>query len=259
MSVGGTLNYRLLGGPLVPLSVTLQAGVELRQAGGGIPARRGRHRPTTSRSASASRWSFPNPVARHPPVARAPRGRRVPEGRRRRRDTETNFGLSGGLELNLLNGFGMHAAYDRVFVERRGRSRRRSASARTTPSGCPACERCAASSLALAAGLPVAGCAADLRRHHARRAGHAGVTGRAAARGRPLQRLEPRRCSASGAWPRSSSRRCARRWPRSSAAARPSPTSRSGRGAGSATCCSRVLTLGIIVPRTVTFEGVVTK
>jgi hypothetical protein len=32
-------------------------------------------------------------------------------------NTETNFGLSGGLELNLLNGFGIHAAYDRVFAK----------------------------------------------------------------------------------------------------------------------------------------------
>ena len=31
--------------------------------------------------------------------------------------TDTNFGLSGGLELNLLNGFGVHAAYDRVFAK----------------------------------------------------------------------------------------------------------------------------------------------
>jgi hypothetical protein len=31
-------------------------------------------------------------------------------------NTETHFGLGGGLELNLLNGFGMHAAYDRVFT-----------------------------------------------------------------------------------------------------------------------------------------------
>jgi hypothetical protein len=32
-------------------------------------------------------------------------------------NTETNFGLGGGLELNLLNGFGLHAAYDRVFTD----------------------------------------------------------------------------------------------------------------------------------------------
>jgi len=32
-------------------------------------------------------------------------------------NTETNFGLGGGVELNLLNGFGLHAAYDRVFLD----------------------------------------------------------------------------------------------------------------------------------------------
>jgi hypothetical protein len=31
--------------------------------------------------------------------------------------TDTNFGLSGGLEFNLLNGFGIQAAYDRVFAK----------------------------------------------------------------------------------------------------------------------------------------------
>ena len=31
--------------------------------------------------------------------------------------TDTNFGLSGGVELNLLNGLGLHAAYDRVFAD----------------------------------------------------------------------------------------------------------------------------------------------
>ena len=31
-------------------------------------------------------------------------------------DTETNFCLSGGLDLNLRNGFGIQAAYDRVFL-----------------------------------------------------------------------------------------------------------------------------------------------
>jgi opacity protein-like surface antigen len=31
-------------------------------------------------------------------------------------NTETSFGLSGGLEFNFLNGFGLQAAYDRVFA-----------------------------------------------------------------------------------------------------------------------------------------------
>ena len=32
-------------------------------------------------------------------------------------NTETNFGLGGGLELNLLTGLGLQAAYDRVFTD----------------------------------------------------------------------------------------------------------------------------------------------
>jgi hypothetical protein len=32
-------------------------------------------------------------------------------------NTETNFGIGGGLELNLLSGFGLQAAYDRVFTD----------------------------------------------------------------------------------------------------------------------------------------------
>jgi hypothetical protein len=31
--------------------------------------------------------------------------------------TESNFGLGGGIELNTLSGFGVHAAYDRVFLD----------------------------------------------------------------------------------------------------------------------------------------------
>ena len=60
---------------------------------------------------------IPNPVARHPPVARATGGHRLPRRSAARSNTETNFGLCGGLELNLLNGFGIQAAYDRVFAE----------------------------------------------------------------------------------------------------------------------------------------------
>jgi hypothetical protein len=32
-------------------------------------------------------------------------------------DTETDFGIGAGLELNLLSGLGVHAAYDRVFAD----------------------------------------------------------------------------------------------------------------------------------------------
>jgi hypothetical protein len=32
-------------------------------------------------------------------------------------ETDTNFGLSGGLELNTLGGFGVHASYDAIFAD----------------------------------------------------------------------------------------------------------------------------------------------
>jgi hypothetical protein len=31
--------------------------------------------------------------------------------------TDSEFGLSGGLELNTLGGFGLHATYDAIFAE----------------------------------------------------------------------------------------------------------------------------------------------
>ncbi|MGH7498046.1 MAG: outer membrane beta-barrel protein [Gemmatimonadales bacterium] len=120
VSVGATGNLRVFGGPLVPLSVTLQGGV-------------GYHKPDNSflpGGASIKQWRFPvgvgfaltipNPALAIKPWL-APRLDIVrtstsnipgaPDGS----DTQTHFALSGGIELNLLNGFGLHAAYDRTF------------------------------------------------------------------------------------------------------------------------------------------------
>jgi hypothetical protein len=114
VSVGGTLNYRVLGGPLVPLTVMLQGGVSyFKPAEGFLP------------DESVSAYHFPigagfalvipNPsLSIHPWLA--PRVDIAYQKAGGTSETETNFGLSGGLELNLLNGFGVHAAYDRVFV-----------------------------------------------------------------------------------------------------------------------------------------------
>lgn len=114
-SVGGTLNYKLLGGPLVPLSVTLQGGVSyLKLSDGFLPGE----------DVSAYRFPIgigfalviPNPVLSiHPWLA--PRVDIAYQKAGDASNTETNFGLSGGLEFNLLNGFGIHAAYDRVFAK----------------------------------------------------------------------------------------------------------------------------------------------
>jgi hypothetical protein len=137
VAVGGTLNYRLLGGPLVPFSVTLQGGVSYAKPGDDAVAL-----PSTIRSpghgAPSSRVPdlgdgvgettlyhlpigvglalvIPNPVLAIQPWL-APRIDIVHASTGGQSDTETNFGLSGGLELNLLNGFGIQAAYDRVFL-----------------------------------------------------------------------------------------------------------------------------------------------
>jgi outer membrane protein with beta-barrel domain len=111
-AVGGTLNYRLLGGPLVPLSVTLQAGAGYSKPGQGVLEQSLYHFPIGIGFALV----IPNPVlAIHPWLA--PRLDIVRTSANGGSNTDTNFGLSGGLEFNLLNGFGVQAAYDRVFAK----------------------------------------------------------------------------------------------------------------------------------------------
>lgn len=115
VSVGGTLNYKLLGGPLVPLSVTFQGGVSYAKPDGGVlPGQE----ITSYRFPVGVGFALviPNPVLSiHPWLA--PRLDIAYRTAGSTSDTETNFGLSGGLEFNLLNGFGIHAAYDRVFAK----------------------------------------------------------------------------------------------------------------------------------------------
>lgn len=133
LSAGATGNLRLFGGPLVPLSVTLQGGV-------------GYAKPDDSFLPGASdikQWRFPvglgfaltipNPAlsikpwlaprldivhtSRNDPTVLLASSVPTTELAPGDSDTQTNFGLSGGIELNLLNGFGLHAAYDRVFSD----------------------------------------------------------------------------------------------------------------------------------------------
>jgi outer membrane protein with beta-barrel domain len=118
VSLGATLNYRLFGGPLVPLAVTLQAGAGWVKAEGAdllvLPP------------PDVTTWHFPigvgftltipNPVLAIRPWL-APRLDIVRHSAGGDSETDTNFGLSGGLEANFLNGFGLHAAYDAVFAD----------------------------------------------------------------------------------------------------------------------------------------------
>ncbi len=116
ISVGATGNYRVFGGPLVPLAVTLQAGVGYAKPDEGLLP-----------DEDISEWHFPigvgftltipNPALAIKPWL-APRVDIVQispdEGDG---TTNTEFGLSGGVELNLLSGLGFHAAYDAVFAD----------------------------------------------------------------------------------------------------------------------------------------------
>jgi hypothetical protein len=116
LSVGATVNYRLFGGPLVPLAVTLQGGVGYAKPEiGALPD----EYITELRFPVGVGFTLtiPNPVLAIKPWL-APRldiVRRSADGVDAQTDSE--FGLSGGIELNTLGGFGLHATYDAIFAE----------------------------------------------------------------------------------------------------------------------------------------------
>jgi hypothetical protein len=115
LSLGATLNYRLFGAPLVPLSVTLQGGIGYSKPASGIL-------PTDEVNefrfpvGVGFALTIPNPALAIKPWL-APRLDIVQQSGGSVTETESNFGLGAGLELNLLNGLGFHAAYDRVFID----------------------------------------------------------------------------------------------------------------------------------------------
>jgi hypothetical protein len=105
--LGGYLNLKVFGGPLIPLSVTLQGGAEYLKRSGVTLV----HAPIGLGIA----LKIPNPALAIKPWI-APRldvthvSGSVPS------NTETNFGISGGVDLSLLGGLGFSAAYDRVWA-----------------------------------------------------------------------------------------------------------------------------------------------
>ncbi|HET6778931.1 MAG TPA: hypothetical protein VFH26_08575 [Gemmatimonadales bacterium] len=115
LSVGATLNYKIFGGPLIPLSVTLQGGI-------GYSKPEGSFLPGVPGDTEVDEFRFPvgvglaltipNPALAIKPWI-APRLDIV----RVESETESNFGIGAGVELNTLSGFGVHAAYDRVFLD----------------------------------------------------------------------------------------------------------------------------------------------
>jgi hypothetical protein len=115
LSVGATLNYKVFGGPLIPLSVTLQGGIGYSKPEAGF---------LPTEDINEFRFpvgvglalTIPNPALAIKPWI-APRLDIVRRSGGGLSDTDSNFGIGGGLELNTLSGFGVHAAYDRVFLD----------------------------------------------------------------------------------------------------------------------------------------------
>jgi hypothetical protein len=114
VSLGATLNYRIIGAPLVPLSATLQGGIGYSKPDLSIlPDDETELRFPVGLGFALT---IPNPALTIRPWI-APRVDVVKVSGGGVSETETNFALGGGVEFNLLNGFGLHAAYDRVFLE----------------------------------------------------------------------------------------------------------------------------------------------
>lgn len=118
-AAGATLGVKVLGGPLVPISLNLHTGVgysapEFALPGGASPFKQKTWHVPVGLGIS---WVFPQPVVALKPWL-APRADVVrvsgyPSGPESR--TDTNFALSGGVNLGFLNGLGIDIAFDRVF------------------------------------------------------------------------------------------------------------------------------------------------
>ena len=113
-SAGATANLKLLGGPLIPLSVTLQAGAGYTKSSLDCL-------PLGNCGAEPTEWRFPvglgiglnipNPALAIRPWI-APRVDIVRVSSTGATTTDANFAISGGVEFNLLTGLGAHVAYD---------------------------------------------------------------------------------------------------------------------------------------------------
>jgi hypothetical protein len=119
-AVGGTVDYRVFGGPLIPLAVTLQGGVGYYNPEAAdvsefhIPVGIGFALTIPNPALAIRPWLAPRvDIVLHNLTGVQPQVLQ-PGGQPPDASTDTHFGLSGGVELNFLNGFGLHAAYDFV-------------------------------------------------------------------------------------------------------------------------------------------------
>ena len=116
-SVAASFNLKVIGGPLIPLSITLQAG-----AGYGKLTAQGFEAPVITKTLHVPvgvglALTIPNPafsikpwVAPRVDVRRTTLESDTPP----ETDTVADFGISGGVDLGFLNGLTIRAMYDRV-------------------------------------------------------------------------------------------------------------------------------------------------
>lgn len=119
---GATLAFKVAGGPLVPVAITLLTGAGYFAPGSGlttnwrVPVGLGISWTIPQPSVALKLWVSPrldySRVRGPDPLADPAPGAPVP----RRTTTETDFGLSGGVNLGFLNGFGLDLAVDRRFT-----------------------------------------------------------------------------------------------------------------------------------------------
>lgn len=106
-SVGAAGTLRLLGGPLVPFRVTMQAGIGRWSFSGvhftHVPISLGISATIPNPAFAIKPWIAPRIDILHTDLADA--------------GSETHFGISGGIDVSLLNGLSIRAAYDRVSAD----------------------------------------------------------------------------------------------------------------------------------------------
>jgi len=117
-SYGGTANLKIFGGPLIPISVTAQVGIaHYNQSAPDVESISTTHVPLGLGLA----LTIPNPVFSIKPwvaprvdVNRVKTTPGFVQGGVTSTDTDTNFGISGGIDLGFLNGLLVRTMYDRV-------------------------------------------------------------------------------------------------------------------------------------------------
>lgn len=108
-SVGGNASLKIFGGPLIPLAVYVQGGVSRHTEDAGTVSATVTNVPVGLGLA----LTIPSPVfAIKPWVAPRLQFTRLSTGTTS--DTDTDFGLSAGVDLTMLNGLGFRAGYDMV-------------------------------------------------------------------------------------------------------------------------------------------------